>query len=121
MQLPASHLRLAVDAGGWRLVQNVVPTANLNLYCFSGWKLLSSTPARDGFIAKINRNGTFSTGMKNRISAPVETLNAATSSTGTVTLGSGLRRNGSTWNTSPANGVRPPGVTWRVRVSFHAK
>ena len=32
--------------------------------------------ARDGFIAKISRNGTFSTGMKNRISAPVDVLNA---------------------------------------------
>ena len=31
---------------------------------------------RDGFIAKISRNGTFSTGMKNRISAPVDDLNA---------------------------------------------
>ena len=37
---------------------------------------LSSTPKRCGLYAKINRNGTFSTGMKNRISAPVEVLNA---------------------------------------------
>src|SRR5262245_22860989 len=56
--------------------QNVEPTANRNVNFLAGWKLLSSTPPRCGFIAKINRNGTLSTGMKNRTSAPVEVLNA---------------------------------------------
>jgi len=44
--------------------QNVDPTAKRNFHSFSGRRLLSSTPARDGFAAKMRRNGTFSTGMK---------------------------------------------------------
>ena len=44
---------------------------------------------RDGFIAKINRNGTFSTGMKKRISAPVDVLNAFVSASVRVPSGSG--------------------------------
>ena len=70
----ATNWRLAT--GDWSRLQNVDPTANRNLNRFSGLRLLSSTPARDGFIAKISRNGTFSTGMKKRISAPVDVLNA---------------------------------------------
>ena len=42
----------------------------------AGSSVLFSTPPRCGFAAKISRNGTFSTGMKKRISAPVEVLNA---------------------------------------------
>ncbi len=46
-------------------------------------------------MAKIRRNGTFNTGMKNRISAPIEVLNALASPTvSLVTLGwkgNGLR------------------------------
>src|SRR5262249_44795442 len=71
--------------------QNVVPTAKRNVSGFCGCRLLLSTPARCGLYAKISRNGTFKTGMKNRISAPVDVLKALTvSMTCTVgrTLGS---------------------------------
>ena len=66
--------------------QKVDPTANLKVNFFAGRRLLSSTPNRYGLYAKINRNGTFNTGMKKRISAPVEVLNALVSPI--------LRRNG---------------------------
>ena len=59
--------------------QKVDPTANLKVNFFAGRRLLSSTPKRCGLYAKINRNGTFNTGMKKRISAPVEVLNALVS------------------------------------------
>src|SRR5688500_2091439 len=56
--------------------QKVDPTANLNVNFCAGRRLLSSTPKRCGLYAKIKRNGTFNTGMKKRISAPVDVLNA---------------------------------------------
>src|SRR4029079_2650466 len=83
-----------LETGNWKLRQNVDPTAKRNLYFFSGCRLLSSTLPRDGFIAKIRRNGTFNTGMKKRISAPVDALNAAVSPMMSVTIGSVTPLNG---------------------------
>src|SRR3954471_4754830 len=84
-----------LETENWKPRQNVEPTAKRNLNFFSGCRLLSSTFVRDGFIAKIKRNGTFNTGMKNRISAPVDVLNAFVSPmisvrTGSSTPDSGL-------------------------------
>src|SRR3954471_19134383 len=83
-----------LETGNWKLRQNVEPTANRNLNFFSGCRLLSSTLVRDGFIAKISRNGTFNTGMKNRISAPIDVLNAFVSPTISVCTGKMVPANG---------------------------
>src|SRR4051812_16051605 len=52
--------------------QKVDPTANRNWNAFCACSVLSSTPARCGLNAKMRRNGTLSTGMKNRTSRPVD-------------------------------------------------
>src|SRR6185436_6987606 len=96
-QLPALGFSggLKLETGDWKLLQNVEPTANRNLKRFSKFRLLSSTLPRDGFMAKISRNGTFRTGMKKRISAPVDVLNALVCPIMSVTIG----------NVTPLNGL----------------